>query len=679
MATTEQITQAQNIFVQDAARVRTLTSGDASQSYKADDGTEVPSARKFFSQWEDTLSSLPANTKVYPTLAKAQAAAPGLPADSAVLVYNDPAQANNGLYDWNGATLIKSALQPASGAALVELAAELLQQQSVLDQAQAQLGPLAQGLLVQTTVHDDDGRKYPLAVTDMVRILAGFLSDGGLRLRDMLVQPEGGMTLDQAGRTFLWQLSDGLKFGAFRLVYCDTGLHVLDLAGRSALTITRKGRVIIPWLLTEEPEAVGPQPLTVPQACRFVGNFRRRAVNHVIVFGQSLSRGSTSAEPISVVQPWANITLKGGVLARASDAEYNTTAFKPLVEEVLPSSGSNAESPTSGLCNGLVSRLVAAGESASDWVMLGTSSGNGGTTVETLTDVWLPRLKTLITDTAALCARDGLSYGVMAHAYFQGEANYSGSEAGPARNAYNYDERAVDMHEQLTRHVMETTGQTWAPWFMTYQCGAHRRYGRDQMYVAQQQWRSSRLHDWHLLAVPDYILPRFTDNLHLTAEGYWLMGQYCARALYHTVYQQAGRWRPLEPIDVAWSDGHIDVKYHVPCKPLQLDAALCAAVANAGFVIRAGDDSVLPLVSGVELLGDDALRISLSGAAPADATLTCGRGLPTDPKLAGPVGGPRSNVRDSHGLYDSVVSPLGNTFALHNPSVMFEFNRKSGF
>lgn len=604
------------------------------------------------------------------------------PAGSQGVVTNDPGHTTanpiNGVYTWTGAAWVRNAFQPANQFDVDSLAERTGTQEGLMEEVQEVLPPLAQTLQVRTMAHDDEGGKYPLALTDLERILAGFREDGGLLLRNLLLHPDGGMHLDLAGRTLLRELADGYQLGPLRIQLSETGIHIMDRWGRCALTITRKGKVIIPDLLTDAAAPVE-QSLSIPQACRFVTAFRRRDINHILVFGQSLSRGSTSVNPISTVQPYNNKTLKGGVLARPTDAEYDATDFKDLVEQALASSGSNAESPTSGICNGVVRRLVLDGELPANWVFCGTSSGNGATSVTGLTNTWLPGLKRVVADTKALCDAKSLSYGVAAHVYIQGEQDIRPESTDGLRTAFDYDQGIGDLHEDLVRHIMKTTGQEWAPYLVTYQVGTHRRYNVDKMWVALQQWRSSRLNEWHVLAVPVYAMPTGTDNLHLTAEGYWLMGEYIARAIHWSQYRKQGKWRPLEPIQVDWTETHIDVTFHVPCKPIVIDTALCAAYENAGFVMRDGADAVINIISSATVISDDTVRLTLSEPAPADATLTHARGKPTDPILGGPVGGPRSNVRDSHGLYDLATSPLGNTFALHNPAVMFEFNRRKGF
>jgi len=580
-------------------------------------------------------------------------------------VWGDDDTSRNGFYDMTANGWEWAQRQPASAAALNQISTHVAS-------LNRDMLPLTDLQLAGGLVHDDDGNRYVMSVGSRMRMLAGLLVEGGVRMRDWIARlGPGSSCSDGLGRTLYRVQPDGaMRVGSLSVrAAAGGGIYITDLLGRTAFGVTPKGRVI------GLPQPVG----GVGVALRHAVGFQRCDINHVIVYGQSLSRGATSIAPISTTQPYHNLTMSGGVLQRVGDSGYVADGFRPLVEEPWQPGNNNAESPTSGICNGFVRRAVEDGRAAQDMVLLGTSSGNGGTTVESLADTWLNRLKQQIHDAHASASAMGKTYCVMAHAYFQGEAQYSGAAEDRARDAWLYDQRITAMHEEIVRHAVATTGQREAPYMLTYQCSAHRRYGRDTCYVALQQWHSSRLNNWHILAVPDYVLPRNTDRLHLTAEGYWLMGEYVARALYWTLYRGAGRWRPLEPVDVSWTDTLIDVRYHVPCKPIVMDDALATSVPHAGFAIRDAADQVLDIIGAVEVIRDDTIRITLTAPAPLDATLTCGRGVPGDPQSSGPIEGPRTNIRDSHGLYDVVTSPTGTTYALHNASVIFEFNRQRGF
>ncbi|ULL06643.1 hypothetical protein JNO42_06385 [Pseudomonas putida] len=401
----------------------------------------------------------------------------------------------------------------------------------------------------------------------------------------------------------------------------------------------------------------------------------------VIDYGQSLGVGFGSAPVISTTQPYSNLMLASGTKVRAGDPGYNPTAYIPLIETLRDE---DAETPVTGLCNGVTRRAVEDGELAANWVFVGCAPGRGGQSVEALGPNGIgdyQKLIQLVKDQAALSKSLNKSYSVWAYAWIQGEANYSttGSGATATKSAYKYAQLELELFDGLSREVASITGQKFRPYLFTYQVGAHRRYSSDTMQIALAQWRASRQRPDVVVAVPVYIFPTLGDLLHLTNEGSWLLGEYFSRAMYETMIRRNGKWRPLEPVSVDWAADHIDIKFHVPSGQLVLDTALAASAPNFGFDIRESDTVATSIISSVSVTAFDTVRIALSRAAASDAVLSYARGRPGDPNASGPVSGARGNLRDTHGLYDTAESPLGNVFALHNPCVMFEYSRKTGF
>lgn len=413
-----------------------------------------------------------------------------------------------------------------------------------------------------------------------------------------------------------------------------------------------------------------------PTLSAALDNQYKTDVMHLLVDGQSLSRGAYNT-PISVTQPYSNVMLAGGVLARAGEAGYSATSFTPLVEALV---GSEGETPSSGMANEMVRRIVASGAPSASWVFCASAPGVGGANIEALsaggrTGAFEKEVQ-LIRDTADLCATLGKSYSVWAHYWLQGEGDYS-ALSNNYLSEY-YEQSLVKRYRQLNEKIVSITGQQFQPYVFTYQSANNRGAGRNHMNVAQAQWRVSRSHPNFALAAPAYIAPVGGDYLHLTSEGSWLMGAYAARAAHVTMYRRAGKWRPLEPISVDWQGAYVDIEFHVPCGPLVLDTALTATTPNFGFDLWFGE-AVLNLITSVTVSGPRTIRLALSAPAPAGAMLSYALGRPGDPQQAGPVTGPRGNLRDSHGIYDKATSPAGVTHDLHNACVQFTYNRQFGF
>ncbi len=486
-----------------------------------------------------------------------------------------------------------------------------------------------------------EGGSMGLAVRDAHGMLPVFFDAAGSNLYGLAMEPLPGNTVAVADRN------------GFLMFYAGSaGVH----GARKADTVAIGAQVLDP------------------------GAQLRTDVMHVLCYGQSLSRGSSALPVLSTEQPYLNVMLPGGVKARPGDAAYSTGALVPLVEAV---DGSEGETPVSGCLNGVVRRAVEAGSSADRWVFLGSSSGQGGRTVEQLapggSSGRFAQTVQIVRDAKAVCDAEGKSYSVWGMTWYQGENDYN--EASSDRWPYDYTERwLAKLWASLKREIVAVTGQAFAPYLFTYQVAAHRRYASDTMPIALAQWRSSRMFDDVVLAAPCYIFPTVADNLHLTNEASWLMGEYTARAMYQSMVSRSGKWRPLEPVAVDWQGAQIKVKFNVPAGQIVIDNALAATYDHAGFILRTAADAVIDGgVTGVTVTGVDEITITTAAGIPADATLTYARGKPGDSAHSGPATGARGNVRDTAGLYDQAISPEGTTYALHNACVMFEYSRKNGF
>lgn len=612
--------------------------------------------------------------KTYLTRALMDADA-GNPVGTQGVVTNDPGHTAqtpiNGEYTYTSGGWVRNAFQPANQADVDGLSAILAQLQTDF-RARIRVGNAP-----------DRAFDFVDACNFIIATLFtnGVFGTGALQLR-------GADNPIRGGRNGL-VLRDPNGFVPIRLDVSESWLYGLKvtptLDGRIAILDRNRFALLYIgpegcWGLRQQ----APQAPTPPAAGRpqlDLGRQLRTDVMHVLIYGQSLSRGEKAMPPISLSQPYGNLMLAGGSKARPGDAAYNPSAFVPLVENTV---GVEGETPVSGCLNAIVRRAVTAGSSADRWIFLGSSSGQSGRTVEQLAPGGASgryeQTLQIIRDAKALCDAQSRGYSVWAMCWYQGEQDYR-AETSNDGWPYDYTERwLTTLWQRQTRDVAEITGQQFAPYLITYQVAAHRRYSRDDMPIALAQWRVSRAYDDVILAAPAYIFETDSDYLHLTATGSWLMGEYTARALYQTMIRRSGKWRPLEPVSVDWQAIQIRVKYHVPAGQLVIDSALCAAYENAGFILRDGNDAVITGgITGVAVTGYDEITITTAPDIPADAKLTYARGKPGDSARSGPVYGARGNVHDTAGLHDQVTSPLGTTHALHNACVMFEYSRAIGF
>jgi hypothetical protein len=628
--------------------------------------TEAGNAFVRVAQAAADLAQMIANATIYPTKAEMSLATP---ADGAwAVVINDPVADNNGNYIRKNGAWVFTTMQPASSFAVDAL----------------------KNIIWNT---DDPDRAVDF-IDDLGFIIATLFKNGLMSLGSIKLS---GAEHPIEGAADGVLIEDELGFHAVRLggaggnlwgIECEAiGDRLISIEDRFGFLLLFIGRTgIFTPMLRGSPS--GPsEPALEIRTPMPVGQQMRASVNHIICYGQSLSRGTWSQPPISTSQPYANIMLAGGVLARPADPAYRNDDFMPLREQTTSVDGSLGETPVSGCLNGLTRRAVVDSGTAAHWRWLGSAPGQGSMSVEQLSPGSLgywERTIQLIKDAKDLCDKNNLSYSVWALLWYQGESDTTPSYS----TIYSYDTLAYDylqrwltsMFDEMRYEIYKITGQTFSPYLFTYQVAGHRRMNSDSLNIAMAQWRASLMYDYVVMAAPAYIFPVVSDNMHLTNESSWLMGEYTGRAIYQTMIRRSGKWRPLEPVNVDWNDDMIRIRYHVPAGRIVIDNALCATTADAGFILRDGAGSVITggIVS-VSVTSRDEITIMTAPGIPADAVLTYARGKPGDPTTSGPATGARGNVRDTAGLYDTAISPLGNTFALHNASVMFEFSRKSGF
>lgn len=523
------------------------------------------------------------------------------------------------------------------------------------------LATLAANFALSVNLMDDNGNKYILALINRSsnRVIWGITRKGEV-------------------------VVTGAKHRGDRLPFV-----VMGKGGMAAIAVTRNGKVRIPNLVLPSSLATTLATLTTgvsgSNASRLAADIQMLRVlwyeiNHLLWNGQSLSNGTNSTPVISTTQPYSNVMITSGVRLALTDSGYDGSALVPLVETVSSTLG---ESPVSGTLNGFIARFVAAGGTASSRVMLGTASGIGSRRVDQLIDETnFYKVRNHVAEAKRLATAAGKSYGVTAICWAQGESDIGSGATGNTSFA-DYYRRYLQLMTNMRQVIVDASGQPFMPYVFSYQTSGHQAYNKQVLQVPMAQWRASReLHDV-VMATPSYRLPCGGDNLHLTNEGSWLLGQYVARAMFWT-FELGQKWRPLEPVDVTWGATTIDIQYHVPCKPIQLSTAICTAVTNFGYDIWTASNTLISnAISSVAVLNDDTVRITLNPAAtiPADAVLSYGRSRVGDPATSGALNNPPcGNVLDSHGLYESVTAPTtGTVYQLSNVGVLFQFRRNLGF
>lgn len=556
-------------------------------------------------------------------------------------------------------------------------------------------------------IHDNDGNKYSFAiVNELLKSIAWGMSDTKMITpnHELDFADEVNGFSDYAGRTPLSVRPDGaVQIGSLLLATSESGaINIQDQAGRTALRISPTGKVSIFDL-------DAPSISAVNQAPSLKVGWNRKDINHIVVYGQSLSEGSVAntgesltGNEISTTQPFANVMLAGGTRSEPQHSFYVSDRFAPLVEQSVGQFGdrsntatynsSHNESPTSGICNEFTRRCLSNSLKATpaDFVMAGMTSGAGGQSVENLTTgkQW-SIISQCIKDIANISKLQNKTESVAAIVWIQGEANHRAVvddlpsfDPSITADLYVYQQRVSALISNIDETaIANCPNQDAMPYVFTYQTEAHRSYNYknttkslNENPIATAQWFMSKSDPRFVLAIPIYALAKNNrDKVHLTHVNSWLMGAYIARAMEYTMHRKQGKWRPLEPVSWNWTDTHCDIEFYVPCGELMFDTFFCTQQPNQGFDIWIDKTLQVSAISAVTLLDDKTVRVSFTNPQPSNAQLSyCLGREETKPNAFG-------NLRDTHGDSDIVTDPLGATHKLHNPSVMFNIHKTRGF
>ncbi len=374
------------------------------------------------------------------------------------------------------------------------------------------------------------------------------------------------------------------------------------------------------------------------------------SLHHVLIAGQSLSIGSQSTV-VSTEQPFDNLSFASGV--RAGGAAGLET-WIPLIET---QTGSTGETLASGMANLLTERAQAAG---GDHRSLVSAHGVGGAPYSALRKGTGPYAIGMAQVAAAslLAGTRGEDVAVRAVVVIHGETDHVGANA-------SYDLDLLEWQSDYEADIQLATGQTLPVPLITDQMSSYTAYGNTTSIIPQLQLEASRAQPDRIIVMgPKYMLPYVPDGVHLTGEGERWLGEMHAK-VFENVLIEGEPWHPVSPRSISREGAQITVRMWVPAPPLVLDDVIVTDPGNYGFEYTDSSDAP-PVITNVELVGDDSVRITLSetpvgGNQRIRYAFTGIAGQP-----AGPSTGARGNLRDS----DATTSRHG--YALYNWCVHFD-------
>lgn len=335
----------------------------------------------------------------------------------------------------------------------------------------------------------------------------------------------------------------------------------------------------------------------VPYAGRVIG---------ALAYGQSRAPGATAQPPLSIDQPYFNLTFGGGP---KSAVGTGTSTSKPLVEDSLGENGATGtnrgETPCSGMANWCVQMAAAeAGVNPSDLVVFSSAPGQGGSRINELWRGTAPYTRLLghVSAAKALANAAGKGYMVAAVSFSQGESNadYGSPRATNAA-------QLVQIAEQLDEDIRAITGQSEPVRLLidqiTYK--AVPTGGAIALSQLDAVAASPLIH----LVTPIYHLPYSSDGTHLTNASTLRLGRAFGRALKQIIID--GREPDcIWPVSAAVRDRELTIQFRSPA-PLKIDATALAPTTDFGF--RVVDDAGAVGLSNIAASGWE-VKMTLSRA-----------------------------------------------------------------
>jgi len=389
-------------------------------------------------------------------------------------------------------------------------------------------------------------------------------------------------------------------------------------------------------------------------------------VNHILVYGQSLSVGVHGDPAITLSDAgYGALMSDAGVFDGQIDSgtslagpPVKSTGFAPLMYHAGDSS---LEPPSFGLGNQLAFM-------APDYKVVISNAGHTSYAIRQLDKE----------GTAGNSPTPQYLLAVAQSQQYQALANASGKSGRTQFIVWvqgETDERTTSKTEYKRRlgnlldDYRTDTGHT--PMLVTYQTGSHTMQAPNYNYdIALGQWEVTKERpDDFAMACATYVFTyNATDGEHLTNHGYRHLGCYFAKAI--KAILSTGEWRPLEPERV-WRQGRIvSIDFHVPAGPLVLDTDRISDPGSYGFdVIDADGSTVLP-IAGVTVKNNH-VTIALDADPSGEVTVTYALGRGLNGQNAGPTTGPRGCLRDSDTTLAYALDANGKPYELFNWCVMF--------
>ncbi|AFI55336.1 hypothetical protein TSMG0053 [Halocynthia phage JM-2012] len=378
-------------------------------------------------------------------------------------------------------------------------------------------------------------------------------------------------------------------------------------------------------------------------------------LNHIVIYGQSLSIGAKAVPIISSIQPYNVKTFAGG--PRAYDGSNQLfLPLKDLIEDDIFSpdgKDGRGETPCAGFGNYLSTLRAMAGDDLSTRPLLLSAAGHGGYSISELekdttwyNDYFLEHIRqgNAITNDYYM----GLVY------YIQGETDI---DDGVSKSFYSG--KFGTMIDDINVAANTISGKSDTTYILTYQLS----YGcklSDAVYSTQQDYHDT--HDLVYITTPTYILPHGPDGTHLTNVGSKLLGAYGAKS--YNQMLNGNKPKCLKVKSVTLRGTVLNCTFDVPVPPLQLNTDDLAMTLDYGFVVTV-DDVPVDILS-INITSYDTVTLKLNSEPSGVVKLRYALdNIATDVFIKDGASG---NLTDSN---SETITLLNETYTLVNPCTHF--------
>ncbi len=631
------------------------------------------------------FETLRSDTINYQTKADMDAA--GVPANGQMAkVWNDATEDNNGEYGWSGAEWV-----PASATTLNTLKNQAKESEKTTEKINST------GLLAspEIDVNEVDGE----TLRELKQVFSIADQNGNSPL-----------TIDELGTVNIPTLSvKSLKFGNI-IIESESYNYDIAIADENGNVLSGTIAGVIAKSTDVNNETILSRDNKNKEAARTksaVGYYARPFfdLNHIVVYGQSLSTGYEGWPALSKTQQRGCLML-GDCVRPSSGGDpvftpIGVEQLNPLIANVnngstiltdaevaaLPAgSGREGETVNFGMANAAARAQQRAFNNSG--VIVTTNSGVAGKTIEQLSKTNTQdstnrynRFIESVRKVQTLATADTKTHGVTAIVWMQGEWNYS--DHGGSWDKATYKTLFKQLFDDMRADAITETGQEDPPIFITYQTGDS--YTRDVdsnsetgLFIGEAQWETTQENTGMYLAGPIYA---YTDKGgHMDSNGYRWYGNLLAK-VYEKVVIKGEEWKPLHPLSATYKDTELIIDFYVPEPPLVFDVSYDANIADMydtkGFRITdsVGDEI---LITNVEIIGDTLVKINTETTISSD----CKVWYASQTSFSG-----NGNLRDSDahvandiyeylpgsGMYESANIPelVNKPYPMHNWCIAF--------